>query len=61
MTPDKEKHILEIATLRQLIQSEIDYAFQIENEYRFSHETREANDRKWKEFTDKFFPGEEDV
>lgn len=47
MSREKVTHTL--ALLRHLIQAEIDYAFQVENEYRFSYETREANARKWQE------------
>ena len=49
MGMSREKMTHTLALLRHLIQSEVDYAFQVENEYRFSYETREANARKWRE------------
>jgi hypothetical protein len=38
--------------LRQLIQMEINYAFQNEDPhgYRFAHEIKEANNQAWKDF-----------
>jgi hypothetical protein len=48
--------------LRQLIQMEINYAFQNEDphEYRFAHEVKEANDHAWKDFDVLFGPVEEE-
>ena len=47
--------------LRQLIQMEINYAFQNEDphEYRFAHEVKEKNDCAWKDFDALFGPVEE--
>ena len=47
------------AKLRQLIQMEINYAFQNEDphEYRFAHEIKEATDCAWKDFDVLFGPG----
>ena len=48
--------------LRQLIQMEINYAFQNEDphEYRFAHEIKETNNQAWKDFDALFGPvGEE--
>lgn len=59
MNLDKEEVKQQLAKLRHLVQMEIDYAFEVENEYRFTHETRAANDRKWKEF-ESFFIEKED-
>ena len=44
--------------LRQLIQMEINYAFQNEDphEYRFAHEIKEANNQAWKDFDALFGP-----
>lgn len=61
METDKEVLSPKLACLRQLIQMEIDYAFQVENGYRFTHETRESNNRAWKKFELLFAPVEEEV
>jgi hypothetical protein len=61
MKTNKDGLTLKLARLRQLIQSEIDYSFQVENEYRFAYETRHSNDHAWKEFRSLFAPGEEEV
>jgi hypothetical protein len=47
--------------LRQLIQTEIEYAFQAEDPhgYRFAHEIKEKNDHAWKDFDALFGPVEE--
>jgi hypothetical protein len=60
MKTNKDALTLKLARLRQLIQAEIDYSFQVENEYRFAYETRQSNDRAWKEFASLFAPGEEE-
>jgi hypothetical protein len=46
--------------LRQLIQMEINYAFQNEDlhEYRFAHESKATNDQAWKDFDALFAPVE---
>ena len=61
MATDREKLTHRLALLRNLVQSEVDYAFQVENEYRFSHETRESNDRKWRELESLLAEGIEQV
>jgi hypothetical protein len=61
MNPNKASVTDRLNKLRQLIQLEIDYAFQIENGYRFTHETRETNDRKWKDFEALFVELESDL
>lgn len=60
MKINKDDLTLKLARLRQLIQAEIDYSFQVENEYRFSYETRQSNDRTWKEFASLFTPDDTD-
>ncbi len=49
---DEKKLSPKLNRLRQLIQMEINYAFQNENphEYRFAHEIKEKNDCAWKDF-----------
>lgn len=49
MNISEEKLTNLLSLLRNVVQAEIDYAFQVENGYRFSYETREANARKWQE------------
>jgi hypothetical protein len=44
----------QIEQLRALIQCEIDYALQEENEYRFSYEIKAFNDGAWKTFKETF-------
>lgn len=61
MKTNKENLTFKLARLRQLIQAEIDYSFQVENEYRFAYETRQSNDRAWKEFESLFAPVEGEV
>lgn len=61
MATDREKLTHRLALLRNLVQSEIDYAFQVENEYRFAYETRESNDRKWRELESLLAEGIEQV
>jgi len=60
MKTNKDDLTLKLARLRQLIQAEIDYSFQVENEYRFAYETRQSNDRAWKEFASLFTPDDTD-
>ena len=58
---DEKKLSSKSDKLRQLIQMEINYAFQNENphEYRFAHEIKEANDHAWKDFDVLFGPVED--
>lgn len=59
---DKKKLSSKSDKLRQLIQMEINYAFQNEDShgYRFAHEIKEANDHAWKDFDALFAPVEEE-
>ena len=56
---DEKKLSPKLDRLRQLIQMEINYAFQNEDphEYRFAHEIKEANNQAWKDFDALFGPG----
>ena len=44
----------QIDQLRALIQCEIDYALQEENDYKFSYETKAFNDGAWETFKESF-------